>query len=135
LNLRRFDDEIDGCISPATRAFVDCMESGKFTPCGSFIMAMRKVVNNHRAFKPYLPGPQAPYPRASKVILAEIDNRMPDALRYLRDELEMALEEERAAELASQKPQPIDIRNTMNGHPGDGYIDDKDVADADGDES
>jgi hypothetical protein len=90
-DLLRVDDEIDGCLSPAIRTFIDCMESGKFTPAGAFIMAIRKLVNSHRVFRAYLPGPQAPWPRSSAVINAEIEERLPDALRYLRDELEVAL--------------------------------------------
>jgi hypothetical protein len=102
-DLHRTDDWLDEGLVPALQAYIESAESGKFSPEGSFVMAVRTLLRKHSAFKTYVPGPEAPWPRPSTVVQAEIDSRMPNALYCLQFELDCALEEERLHSATSGK--------------------------------
>jgi hypothetical protein len=46
LDLHRYDYELDGLLLPALRVYIETAESGKCTPEGSFLFAMREIAHN-----------------------------------------------------------------------------------------
>jgi hypothetical protein len=94
-DLHRTDDWLDEGLLPALETYIESAESGTCTPEGCFIRAIRTLLRKHSAFATYIPGPEAPWPRPSAIVQAEIDSRMPEALDCLDFELGCALEEER----------------------------------------
>jgi hypothetical protein len=72
------------------------MEDGTATMPGTVVTVLKKFIKGHpRGFGRYYTGTD-PWPRPAAVIQAEIDERMPYALSWLRHELGDALEQETA---------------------------------------
>lgn len=96
--LKRIDGELDAAWLPAMKLILELDETGEWSPCGIAVAGLLKFMRGHpRAFGRYFDGPDMPYPRPSNVIQAEMDRLMPDYVSYLKDEMELALEEEASA--------------------------------------
>jgi hypothetical protein len=90
------DDELRDPLEAALEQFHEMLEEGSATVPGMFATSLKVFLKGHlRAFGRYYTG-KDPWPRPSAVVQAEIDQRMPYALNWLRVELEEALEEERS---------------------------------------
>ena len=117
------DEELREPLHDALHQLHDLMEDGVANIPGTTVRALKVLLKGHpRGFGRYYSGSD-PWPRPSAEIQAEIDARMPDALDWLRYELNEAFEQEAA--LANSKKGSEE--NDFGGHPSDGHTDDDDV--------
>lgn len=90
------DDELRIPLHDALHVLHDQMEDGVANIPGTVVKALKALLKRHpRGFGRYYTGTDR-WPRPSAEVQAEIDNRMPDALDWLRYELNEALEQEAA---------------------------------------
>jgi hypothetical protein len=88
------DEEIGVPLRDALHLLCELLEDGVAIVPGTVVRVMKILLKGHRrGFSKYYTGTD-PWPRPSAEVQAEIDARMPDALDWLRYELEEALEEE-----------------------------------------
>jgi hypothetical protein len=94
------DEELDTPLTAALECLLIELEDARATVPGSLVKAMKVLFKGHpRCFGRYYTGTDT-WPRPSAVVQAEIDIRMPEALRWLRYELSEAIE----WEATMQKP-------------------------------
>jgi hypothetical protein len=95
------DEEIGTAVDRAFEKLLVKLEDGDATVPGIVVTVLKTFMQAHRrGFSRYYTGIDT-WPRPSAVVQVEIDQRMPDALDWLRYELSEALREE--AELAKPK--------------------------------
>ena len=89
------DEEVRNPLADALeQLLVELQDAGATIP-GIVVRVLKVFMMRHlRGFGRYYSGTD-PWPRPSQVVQKEIDERLPDALDWLRFELKEALEEER----------------------------------------
>jgi hypothetical protein len=96
-DLRFLDRELRRVIDPALESIADLHQYGRVTMPGLGVGVLKTALKNNAAFDRYFQKPNE-WPRPSAEVQAEIDNRMPDALQWLRRELEEALKKEKLSD-------------------------------------
>lgn len=92
--LASMDEELRNPLCDALSRLLDNLEDGSSTVPGMVVMSIKALLKGHpRGFGRYYSG-KDPWPRSPAVVQTEIDERMPDALRWLRYELQEAHEQE-----------------------------------------
>ncbi|MEZ0058132.1 hypothetical protein ACVII1_006276 [Bradyrhizobium elkanii] len=95
--LSTIDEEIGSPLRRALRVLETVLDGGGSIDLGHVMQALKTFMMGHpRGFARYFSG-KDPWPRPSTVVQVEIDTRMPDALYFLRHELDEALEVEAGA--------------------------------------
>jgi hypothetical protein len=113
------DDEIGQPLTDALELLVDMLEDGNATVPGMVVKCLKTVLKGHpRGFGHYFSG-EDHFPRPSVVVQVEIDERMPEALRWLRFELQEAIEREGNSEEPVQHLGARDLSPSL-GHPDRG---------------
>lgn len=104
------DEEVRTPLTDALQKLLDMSEDCCATVPGIVVTVLKVLVKGHpRGFGRYYPGVD-PWPRASSIVQVEIDTEMPEALRWIRFELEEALEQEAA------------LANSANGDDDEGRV-------------
>ena len=89
------DEEVRNPLADALEQLLVELEDAGATIPGIVVRVLKVVMKGHpRGFGRYYSGTDL-WPRPSQVVQKEIDERLPDALNWLRFELKEALEEER----------------------------------------
>jgi hypothetical protein len=92
------DEEVREPLITALEVLQADLDAGNSIDLGLVMRMLKTFIKGHpRAFGRYFKGDD-PWPRPSTVIQVEIDRRMPDALEWLRYELNEAIEAEKSEE-------------------------------------
>lgn len=92
------DEEVREPLLTALEVLKAELDAGKSIDLGLVMRMLKTFIKGHpRAFGRYYKGDD-PWPRPSTVVQVEIDRRMPDALEWLRYELDESIEAENSEE-------------------------------------
>lgn len=122
--LARIDDEISGPLTDALELLLSMLEDGNVTVPGMVVQCLKSLLKGHRrAFGRYFARAEDPFPRPSVVVQAEIDERMPTAMAWLRYELKEAREKEAAATESTNDALASDGLSSMQSTKAEGSAD------------